>query len=156
MSRTAKKPLKTFVLDVLDADGNAIPGCTYTYNRLDGYAAYFAGQLLGAADSAIEAQTMSIEAANAATRRALAELQALPSPTRPDEIHAAKMNWEFRTPRGDDSDDAAASVAVFPTPSPRGGPGGALAMAFEAAKAQAKATGQPAVVSFIFERTVGV
>lgn len=63
-----KRTPRTFTFPVCDDSDTPIPGCTVTYHREDGYAAYFAGQLIGYADSKLEAEAMSREARLTAMR----------------------------------------------------------------------------------------
>lgn len=53
------RPLRTFAFPVLDLIDNPIPGCEVRYNREDGYSAYCNGNLIGYADSKLEAEQMS-------------------------------------------------------------------------------------------------
>lgn len=142
--RRRAKTLKTFTFDVLDCEERPIPGCQVTWNREDGYAAHYEDQLLGYAASRDEADVLALEFARTRHQEDADELAAQAAicateiaartcpapielthvlPLHPDLARLFVSN-PFATGRpDDDSDEAAASVAVpvGPTP-PNAGP----------------------------------
>jgi hypothetical protein len=73
MART--RPLRTFRFNILDTDGEPIPGCVVTYNREDGYGWQIPGAF-GDADSRDEAEVAALEALRLRAEAEIAQLAA--------------------------------------------------------------------------------